>query len=71
MRFDRNQLDLLAKYFSDLSKILVASTVVGFFIPSGGEVSMLVFIVGLALAIGSLVFGVKLAKMNTRWVNNS
>jgi len=63
MRFDRNQFDLISKYFSDLSKILVASVVIGFFIPAGAkEVSLNVFLWGIVLAVGCFIFSVNLAK---------
>jgi len=34
MRFDRSQFELVAKYFADISKILVASIVIGLFVPA-------------------------------------
>ena len=62
MRFTQDQLDILSKYFADLSKILVASAVIGFFVPSGAIITLPVFIGGTVAAIGCLVFSIQLIK---------
>ena len=54
---------MVAKYFADISKILVASIVIGFFVPSGPmAVSLNVFLWGLISAVGCFIFSVNLAK---------
>lgn len=63
MRLNQNQIEILSKYFSDLSKILVASTVIGFFVPVGAEpVTLPVFGTGLITAVACLVFSIRLAR---------
>ncbi len=56
------QLDKLAEYFLDLSKLLVASVIVGFFVPgsTGERIDIATFLAGTLLALIGLVFGVKL-----------
>lgn len=57
MRLNHDQIELIAKTFADIAKILFASAVVGFFIPgSTGAVSIPTFIVGAAFAVG--IFGI-------------
>lgn len=57
------QIDTLSKYFSDVSKILVASTVIGFFVPTSiGLIPFSVFMVGATVAIGTLVLSIYLQK---------
>lgn len=56
MQFNQEQIDTLAKYFSDLSKILFGSTVLGFFIPSAEtQITLSMFIVGVSATITCLV----------------
>lgn len=63
MLLNSSQKEVLAKYFSDLSKVLFATIIVGFFLPEGMEaVSLPVFAVGLATAVGFIAFSVKLLK---------
>lgn len=63
MEFNERQTDLLAKYFADLSKILVASTVIVFFVPTGvGPITITVFLGGFISAIGFLIFSVVLSR---------
>jgi len=63
MRFNRNQFEALSKYFSDLSKILVASAVIGFFIPSREAIITLpIFTTGSLVAILCLVLSLNLLK---------
>jgi len=57
------QIEILSGYFIDISKILFASTVVGFFVPTGvGPISLFVFFGGFAAAIVFLIFGLHLHK---------
>lgn len=66
MRLNRNQIEALSKYFTDLSKILVASTVIAFFVPTGtGQVTLPIFITGLMTAIASLIFSIRLLRATT------
>jgi hypothetical protein len=63
MKLNKAQLDILSRYFSDISKILVASTMLGFFVPTGvGPITITVFLVGSMIAIGFLVISVRLTK---------
>jgi len=63
MQFTKNQIDALSKYFADLSKILIASTVIGFFIPTGaGPITIPVFITGTFVALLTLFASIRLAK---------
>ena len=62
MGFTSGQNDTLSKYFSDVSKILVGSAVVGFFVPTGvGPITTQVFVGGTAIAIVFLLISIKLA----------
>ena len=59
MKLSKDQIDILSKYFADLSKILVASTVIGFFAPVGEIlITIPVFIGGFLTALGFLVFSI-------------
>ncbi|TSC56560.1 MAG: hypothetical protein Greene071421_135 [Parcubacteria group bacterium Greene0714_21] len=63
MILNNQQVDALSKYFSDISKILVASTVIGFFVPTAiGSVPFSVFMVGATVAMGTLVISIYLQK---------
>lgn len=63
MQFNRDQVITLSRYFADVSKILFASTVVAFFVPViGGQVSMPVFIFGLAATLLSLMASLQVLK---------
>lgn len=63
MQFSTGQTDTLSKYLADISKILVGSAVVGFFVPSSaGPVSASVFAAGTSIALACLAISIKLAK---------
>ena len=63
MKFSGKQINLLAKYLSDVSKILFASTVVGFFLPTtDGSITIPVFVLGSVVTATSLAFSVRLAR---------
>lgn len=62
MWLTERRLDILSRYFSDTSKIIFASTVIGFFIPTGGPIPFPVFIGGFIAAIGFLIFSLALSK---------
>jgi len=63
MKLSRVQLEALSKYFSDLSKILVASAVIGFFIPSReGIITLPIFTVGSLVAVLCLILSLNLLK---------
>lgn len=61
MGFNEKQLGSLSRYLSDLSKILVASTVIGFFVPTTG-ITLPVFIFGFVSAMLSLLASIELIK---------
>ncbi len=61
MELNRDQVVTLAKYFADLSKILVATTVIGFFVPSGvGPIDIPTFTFGSLTAAACLILSVRL-----------
>lgn len=63
MQFNVGQLDALSKYFADVSKILVGSAVIGFFIPTGaGQIGLPIFIGGAVAAFICLYASIKLVQ---------
>lgn len=63
MNLTRNQLDALAKYLADISKLVFAAAVLGFFIQLGPEpITLGLFAGGFIVTIVSLFFSIKLAK---------
>lgn len=51
MRFNREQIVLIAKTLADVAKLLFASSVIGFFIPgSSGAVTLGIFLTGTVFA---------------------
>lgn len=63
LKFNREQLESISKYFIDLSKILFASSVVGFFIPAAQvEVTIPTFIIGAPLSLIFLIIGVRVLR---------
>ncbi|OGF73271.1 hypothetical protein A2W54_04635 [Candidatus Giovannonibacteria bacterium RIFCSPHIGHO2_02_43_13] len=63
MQWNSNQIDILAKYFADLSKVIVISTVIGFFLPIGAAlVTAQTFIIGAVSAFVCLFISIKLLK---------
>lgn len=54
------QIERISEFFIDLSKLLIASAFVGFFIPgSSGIVNLPTFIIGTTLAIICFVISIK------------
>lgn len=63
MRLNKEQIIILSKYFADLSKIIFASAVLGFFLPIGvGPITILQFITGSTAAILTLLASVILMR---------
>lgn len=63
MHLNKEQIILLSRYFSDVSKITFASSVIGFFIPAGaGPITIPLFIVGAFVTVSSLVFSIAILK---------
>ena len=63
MRLNSGQIDMLACYFSDLSKALFISTVIGFFIPGTSHVVTVVsFTVGALSALLCVFISLALLK---------
>ena len=63
MKFSQNQLDTISKYCSDISKIVVGSVVVSFFIQTESmNITPITFIVGSLVAVFFFGFGVILSK---------
>lgn len=63
MALHKEQLNILSGYFSDVSKIVVGSAVVGFFIPSGtGIISIPIFLGGIIAAAVFLFLSLQLTQ---------
>ena len=63
MHLTDNQKELTAKYFSDISKLIFAATVLGFFVQVGEyALSMQTMIVGAAVTVCFFVFSVIIRK---------
>lgn len=62
-KLKREQLKLLSSYFADVSKILVGSVMVGFFIPMyATQISADAFLLGSSIASAFLILSIGLAK---------
>ena len=63
MKLNKEQIETLSKYFADMSKIIAASSVIGFFIPPANiPVTIQTFIFGFSLAVISLILSIYLLK---------
>ena len=63
MQLNKDQLSILARYFADLSKILIASTVIGFFVSSSAAyITAPVFMGGSVIALAFVIFSLNLLK---------
>jgi hypothetical protein len=63
MRLTKAQLMLLSQYFSDVSKILFGSTVIGYFIPSSaGLITLPVFFAGVIVGLVCFLISLDLAR---------
>lgn len=63
MNFTKAQSDAISKYLTDVSKLVFAATVLGFFIQMGTEpVTTRAFIGGIVIMGVTAWFGIKLAK---------
>jgi len=64
MKFLDSQLESISKYLLDISKIVFASSVVGFFFPStSNTITTPTFIFGTLATVGTLVFGLAILKL--------
>jgi len=62
MRLNRYQIELVSKYFADLSKIIIASVVIVYFVPAQGTIiTKMVLASGIFLALFCIVIGVLLS----------
>ena len=62
MNLNKYQNSIIAKYFSDMSKIVFASAVLGYLIPSDIiEITLTVFVIGTIISALSFVFSVVMA----------
>lgn len=62
-KFTKPQLETVSRFFSDLAKILFASVIVGYFVPSlAGAVGIATFAGGLLLFVAFFIFSVILVK---------
>jgi hypothetical protein len=65
MKMNQGQIEMLAKYLSDTSKIIFGSVVVNFFLQNGDtEVTTIVFLGGAFISIVFLGMGILLTKPN-------
>ena len=63
LKLATRQLDAVAKYLGDISKLIFVATVLGFFIPTSAQlVSPMMFAVGIITTIGTFIFSVYLLK---------
>ncbi len=63
MRFNKDQIELVAKTLADVAKLLFASSVIGFLIPgSSGAVTVLTFLIGSGFAVGVFFGGVAMLR---------
>lgn len=63
MKLTNNQLDAVARYLADISKLVFAATVLGFFVPMNNTLlSAQTFIFGLIATVSFFVFSVYLTK---------
>lgn len=63
MHLNKNQINLLSQYFSDLSKIIFGSAVLGFFLPGiVGAITIPVFWGGIVATVSCLLFSMNLLK---------
>lgn len=63
MKLNQEQVVTLSKYLADISKILVASAVIGFFIPpESGPIALATFIIGSFTALVFLTLSITILK---------
>jgi len=63
LHLSKVQLDAVSKYLADISKLIFAGTVLGFFVPIGPQpITISVFIIGIVLTAVSFFFSITLAK---------
>jgi hypothetical protein len=63
MELSEKQSDLLSNLLADVAKILIASVVIGFFVPLGiGPITPEVFLVGSAMALLLTIISIYIAK---------
>ncbi len=63
MELSKEQVGILSSYLSDISKILFASTVLGFFVPSAsGPVPLITFMGGFILAVLCLFISIGITR---------
>lgn len=63
LKLTNNQLDAVAKYLADISKLVFAASVLGFFIPIGTQpIGIITFIVGIVVTATTFTSSVYLTK---------
>lgn len=63
VKLTSNQLDAVAKYLADISKLVFAASVLGFFLPTGDTpVTVTTFVMGSVVALTTFVSGIYLVK---------
>lgn len=63
MKFNQHQIECLSKYFADTSKIIAASSVVGFFIPTANTpITLPTFTLGFLISLIFLILSIHLLK---------
>lgn len=59
MKLAREQVDVLSGYFADISKVIAASTVIGFFLPtSSGQITFQTAAIGVGIAVTFIIVAV-------------
>jgi len=65
MILNKEQIDTTSKYFSDISKVLFASIVIGYFIHSESvSVTLPAFVFGSIISVASFLFSIKMLSHN-------
>lgn len=61
--FTKTQLDATSKYLADISKLVFAGAVLGFFIPIGPQpVTITTFAIGIVIMVATFLFSIQLTK---------
>lgn len=63
LKLTKIQLDAISKYLGDISKLVFAAAVLGFFVPIGAQpISIVTFLVGVIITVTAFTFSVYLIK---------
>ncbi|MFC1615280.1 hypothetical protein ACFL2L_00605 [Patescibacteria group bacterium] len=72
MKLNETQIKSLSSYFTDLSKIVFASAVIGFLIPDGSSrINLFTFMFGAGISLGLLVLGLLFLRSKRSFISDS